>query len=40
LAAEPGLGKYEAAFRENAIDEKVLPRLTAVLELQAIAIKA
>ena len=24
-----GLGKYEAAFRDNAIDEKVLPRLTA-----------
>jgi class 3 adenylate cyclase len=23
-----GLGQYEAAFRENAIDEKVLPRLT------------
>jgi hypothetical protein len=29
--AEPslGLGQYEAAFRDNAIDEKVLPRLTA-----------
>ena len=24
-----GLEQYEAAFRENAIDEKVLPRLTA-----------
>jgi class 3 adenylate cyclase/predicted ATPase len=24
-----GLGQYEAAFRDNAIDEKVLPRLTA-----------
>src|SRR5262249_7902182 len=24
-----GLGQYEAAFRENAITEKVLPRLTA-----------
>src|SRR5271157_1417148 len=24
-----GLGQYEAAFRENAIDGKVLPRLTA-----------
>ena len=24
-----GLGKYEAAFRENAIDETVLPNLTA-----------
>ena len=24
-----GLGKYEAAFRENEIDEKVLPGLTA-----------
>ena len=24
-----GLGKYEAAFRENSITEKVLPRLTA-----------
>ena len=24
-----GLGKYEAAFRENEIDEKVLPNLTA-----------
>ena len=24
-----GLGKYEAAFRENEIDETVLPRLTA-----------
>ena len=24
-----GLGKYEAAFRENEIDEKVLPSLTA-----------
>src|SRR5215469_767205 len=24
-----GLGEYEAAFRENAITEKVLPRLTA-----------
>ena len=23
-----GLGKYEAAFRENEIDETVLPRLT------------
>jgi SAM domain (Sterile alpha motif) len=23
-----GLGKYEAAFRENEIDEKVLPSLT------------
>src|SRR5262249_34013390 len=25
----PGLGKYEAAFRENEIDETVLPNLTA-----------
>ena len=25
-----GLGKYEAAFRENGIDETVLPNLTAV----------
>ena len=24
-----GLGKYEAAFRENDIDETVLPSLTA-----------
>jgi hypothetical protein len=24
-----GLERYEAAFRENEIDEKVLPRLTA-----------
>src|ERR1700730_3598750 len=24
-----GLGKYEAAFRENAIDDTVLPSLTA-----------
>jgi hypothetical protein len=24
-----GLGQYEAAFRDNAIDEKVLPRLTS-----------
>ena len=24
-----GLGKYEAAFRENEITEKVLPNLTA-----------
>ena len=24
-----GLGKYEAAFRENEIDETVLPDLTA-----------
>src|SRR6202035_4729629 len=24
-----GLGKYEAAFRENEIDERVLPNLTA-----------
>jgi hypothetical protein len=24
-----GLGKYEAAFRENAITEKLLPSLTA-----------
>jgi SAM domain (Sterile alpha motif) len=24
-----GLERYEAAFRDNAIDEKVLPRLTA-----------
>jgi len=24
-----GLGQYEAAFRENAIDSKVLPKLTA-----------
>src|SRR5271155_57328 len=24
-----GLGRYEAAFRENAIDGKVLPKLTA-----------
>jgi hypothetical protein len=26
-----GLGKYEAAFRENDIDEAVLPNLTVVL---------
>ena len=25
LAAEPGLGKYEAVFREKKIDETVLP---------------
>jgi hypothetical protein len=25
-----GLGQYEAAFRENEIDETVLPSLTAV----------
>ena len=24
-----GLGQYEAAFRDNAIDERVLPHLTA-----------
>ena len=24
-----GLEKYEATFRDNAIDDKVLPRLTA-----------
>jgi len=24
-----GLGEYEATFRENAINEKVLPNLTA-----------
>ena len=24
-----GLGEYEAAFRENEIDERVLPNLTA-----------
>jgi hypothetical protein len=24
-----GLGKYEAAFRENEIDDTVLPKLTA-----------
>jgi hypothetical protein len=29
LAADLGLGKYEAAFRENEIDETVLPSLTA-----------
>jgi SAM domain (Sterile alpha motif) len=29
LAASLGLGKYEAAFRENEITEKVLPNLTA-----------
>jgi hypothetical protein len=23
-----GLGKYEAAFRENEIDDAILPRLT------------
>ena len=28
LAADLGLGKYEAAFRENEIDETVLPSLT------------
>jgi hypothetical protein len=28
LAAKPGLGKYEAIFRENDIDETVLPSLT------------
>jgi SAM domain (Sterile alpha motif) len=27
-----GLGKYEAAFRENEIDETVLPDLTADLK--------
>jgi len=26
-----GLGKYEAVFRENDIDETVLPNLTVVL---------
>src|SRR5262245_50446881 len=29
LAAEPRPGKYEAAFRDNEIDETVLPDLTA-----------
>ena len=29
LAAEPGPRKYEAVFRENEIDETVLPGLTA-----------
>jgi SAM domain (Sterile alpha motif) len=29
LAAEPGPRKYEALFRENDIDETVLPTLTA-----------
>ena len=29
LVAKLGLGKYEAAFRENEIDETVLPGLTA-----------
>jgi class 3 adenylate cyclase len=29
LAAEPCLGRYEAAFRDNEIDETVLPSLTA-----------
>jgi hypothetical protein len=28
LAAESGLGKYEAAFRENEIDETVLRSVT------------
>jgi hypothetical protein len=28
LAAEPGLERYEAAFRENEIDDTVLPSLT------------
>ena len=28
LAAEPWPRKYEAAFRENEIDETVLPSLT------------
>jgi len=29
LAAEPGPREYEAVFRENEIDETVLPNLTA-----------
>ena len=29
-----GLGKYEAAFRENDIDETVLPNLTVVLRCE------
>ena len=29
-----GLGKYEAAFRENEIDETVLPNLTVVLRCE------
>jgi hypothetical protein len=29
LAAKPWLRRYEAAFRDNAINEKVLPSLTA-----------
>jgi SAM domain (Sterile alpha motif) len=32
-----GLGQYEATFRENAINEKVLPNLTAPLRCCALA---
>ena len=37
-----GLGKYEAAFRENEIDETVLPSLTAedLKELGVAAVRA
>jgi SAM domain (Sterile alpha motif) len=34
-----GLGKYEAAFRENEIDETVLPSLTAE-DLQVLGVAA
>jgi hypothetical protein len=34
-----GLERYEAAFRENEIDEKVLPRLTAE-DLKELGVKA
>jgi hypothetical protein len=33
-----GLGKYEAAFRENEIDETVLPNLTVTWALVLVAI--
>ena len=33
-----GLGKYEAAFRENEIDETVLPNLTVTWALVPVAI--
>ena len=29
-----GLGQYEATFRENAINEKVLPNLTVVAQVR------
>jgi hypothetical protein len=34
-----GLGQYEAAFRENEINERVLPSLTAE-DLQVLGVKA